>query len=402
VARHEYLSNIRRREFILITLGFPLMLLALGGISALGTMAAAGSMLSPKGMSIGLVDRSSSLRFGEVQRRAGLTPIPFPTTEAALAALRAGTVSSVLVAEADYMETGRTTVYRARSGLLQAEDRTPYGRILIEALITADRAAPAVRDRLIAPTGNGPAQLVLNTKTGKFEPQNPAALVAKFAVPYAFTLLLTTSIFIAGNYLLRGVSEEKENRVIEVMLSSISADDLLLGKLIGLAGVGLTQVCAWVFMGAVPSALMWSSVVRLNPIAVLGAVVFFALGFALYAAMMAGVGALGASYRESQQISGVVSLLAVIPLMVLPVLLEFPNGTAARILSYIPFTAPGTMVLRLTAHDVPALDTAMSALLLLVTIVIVIRLSARLFRFGMLITGKRPGLRETVAALRRA
>ncbi len=131
-------------------------------------------------------------------------------------------------------------------------------------------------------------------------------------------------------------------------------------------------------------------------------VLFFALGFGLYATLMAGLGSLGTSYRETQQISGMVSFLAFFPYLLITVLVEFPNGTLARILSFIPFTAPMTMVLRLTSTDVPILDTVISAVAIAGATWLTLKLSARLFRFGLLIYGKRPTFRETLRWLRQS
>jgi len=233
-------------------------------------------------------------------------------------------------------------------------------------------------------------------------PRNLGQEAARFVVPYAFTILLTTAIFIAANYLLRGIADEKENRVIEVILSSVTAEDLLLGKLIGLAGVGLTQVGVWIGMAAVPAMFLFAKIVHLSTLSLLEVLGFFALGFGLYATLMAGLGALGTSYRESQQMAGMVSMGAFFPFIVLPILLDAPNGGLARTFSLIPFTAPTTMVLRVTATEVSAPDVGLSAGVIVLTIWLMVKLSTKLFRFGLLIYGKRPGFGETIRWLRQA
>jgi len=215
-------------------------------------------------------------------------------------------------------------------------------------------------------------------------------------------MMLIMAVFLSASYLLRSVADEKENRVIEVILSSVTARDLLTGKLIGLAGVGLTQVAVWVLMGAVPALLIFHRFVRI-PAAALGMfAVYFTLGFALYATLMAGIGALGTSYRESQQIAGGVSFMAFSPFFVLMPILQSPNGVLAQVLSYIPFTAPLTLVLRTSVTDVPLVQSMAAILIMVVTIYFIHRLSVRLFRFGLLIYGKRPSFGETLRWLREA
>ena len=131
-------------------------------------------------------------------------------------------------------------------------------------------------------TGGGATVYTLN-REGKFAVQDAAQSAAGFAVPYTFTILLVTAIFFSASYLLRGISDEKENRVIEVILSSVPPDKLLLGKLIGLAGVGLTQVLVWALLGGVPAAVLFSKVVHISAATLLGSFLFFLLGFALFA-----------------------------------------------------------------------------------------------------------------------
>lgn len=404
VAVREYVTNVRRKEFLLITLGLPVLLLLIGGLSAVSGITAAGAFRPRAIQHAGLLDRSGVLDFAAAQKGARNANVELEavTDEAAAQTeVKAGRLNSLIVVSKDYLLSGQVAVYRKSGGLLNQRDTIPLGTILTRALL-----APAGSDRLrieraIEPVGGGAQQFFLN-KAGTFAPQNIGREASRFLVPYAFSLLLTTAIFIAANYLLRGIADEKENRVIEVVLSSVTPEELLLGKLIGLAGVGLTQVGVWLLMAAVPVIFLFSSLVTLTPAALLGIVLFFALGFLLYATLMAGLGALGTSYRESQQIAGVISMAAIFPIMFSAVLIEFPNGTLARVLSFIPFTAPTTMVMRMSAADTPLLDVLISALVTSTAIWLLWRVSVKLFRYGLLIYGKRPTFRETLRYLRQA
>jgi ABC-2 type transport system permease protein len=403
IALHEYLTNVKRKEFILMTLGLPIFMLIIGGVSAIGTTVALGS-IKQVSRDVGIVDHGRALTAKGLAaaEATGVRAIEYQSEEAAQADVRSGKLLELIVLEADYLDTGHVRDYRKGGGLFSEKDHAPVEDILTRALLTESGADKRIIKRAIDPTGeHGEKVFVLDRKQG-FVPRNMGQEAAKFAVPYAFTILLTTSIFIAANYLLRGISDEKENRVIEVILSSVTAEELLLGKLIGLAGVGLTQVGAWVAMAALPAMLTFSAYVHLSVMQLVGVVLFFALGFGLYATLMAGIGALGTSYRESQQMSGAISILAFCPFFVLPVLLEMPNGTIARVFSFIPFTAPGTMVLRISATDVPMLDVVISAVSVIIAIWLLIKLSTKLFRFGLLIYGKRPTFGETVKWLRQA
>ena len=155
-------------------------------------------------------------------------------------------------------------------------------------------------------------------------------------------------------------------------------------------------------MAVLPAAAVFSTVVHVSGATLAGLLLFFALGFGLYATLMAGIGALGTSYRETQQISGGVSILAIFPLLLITVILEFPNGAVARVLSFIPFTAPTAMVLRISSAEVPPLDIVLSAISIIIGIWLTLKLSSKLFRFGLLIYGKRPTMRETWRWLRQS
>lgn len=400
IAAHEYVTNVRRKEFILITLGLPLLILVAGGIGALGAGAAMRQLMKGSSRVVGIVDHSGAVTIPpDSARGTGYKLTEYKAEDAGRGDVKRGTLAALIVLDKEYLTAGTVRVYRKGGGIFSKEDMLPVGPILTRILLVNSTADKARIDRAVQPVGPGGALSYVLEKD-RFVPFNSAKMAAKFIVPYIFTILLITSIFISSSYLLRGIADEKENRIIEVILSSVTTDDLLAGKLIGLAGVGLTQVGIWVSLGAVPAILSWSQFIHLSAGALAAIVLFFGLGFGLYATLMAGLGALGTSYRETQQISGMVSILAFIPFMLLTIILELPNGIVARVLSYIPFTAPTTMVLRLTAADVPATDIAISALCIAVGIWLVLKIASRLFRFGILIYGKRPSFGETLRWLR--
>ncbi len=404
IARHEYVTNVRRKEFILMTLGLPLFMLLMGGISATATVMATGA-LSHERKTVGIVDPGHALMLTEAAREVKdeVNVVLQMDVLAGQDAVRRGEMAALIVLDRDYVANGRVSIYRRGGGIFAEKETLPIRPLLTRGLLAGSHVTPEIADRAVSPTGAGADMYALD-KTGAFVRRSALRDAAGFIVPYAFTLLLTMSIFFASSYLLRGVADEKENRVIEVILSSVSAEELLGGKLLGLGGLGLTQVGVWMMFGAVPAMMRFSQIVRLSGFGLAAATVFFVLGFFLYGMIMAGIGALGTSQRETQQTAGVVSFAAVIPLMFIPVLIEYPNGGLARALSYIPFTAPTTMVLRVTAPaaDVPVLDVILSAALIVLTIWLTLKLCAKLFRFGLLIYGKRPGVRETLRFLRQA
>lgn len=403
IALHEYVTNVRRKEFILMTLGLPVLMFFLFGISAFGAGAVVSEMLRNRVEKVGFADGSGKLSLDspDAQPR-NIVLLKYSDEETGKADVRSGAITALIVTHKDYMESGTVEVYRKGGGLFSRAETVPVGQILTRLVLANSGVDRRAINRAVNPTGRGASVYNWNTKTREFSRRTGAAEAARFLVPYIFTMLLFTSIFISANYLLRGIADEKENRVIEVILSSVRPDELLKGKLIGLAAVGLTQVGAWMLMSIVPATIAFSRVVHIPPATMGGVVLYFALGFGLYATLMAGIGSLGTSYRETQQISGGVSMLAIAPLLLMTVILEFPNGALARALSYIPFTAPTTMVLRITSTEVPLVDYALSSFSIIVGIWLVLKLSSKLFRFGLLIYGKRPTFGETMRWLRQS
>ncbi|HEX5323736.1 MAG TPA: ABC transporter permease, partial [Capsulimonadaceae bacterium] len=198
-------------------------------------------------------------------------------------------------------------------------------------------------------------------------------------------------------YLLYGLVEEKENRVMEILLSSASHEEILRGKLIGLGAAGLTQLAVWALLAGVPAAIALSlvpSVPHIPALTVVVGIVLFMLGFTLYGTIMAGVGSIGTSWRESQQATAAVTMCAVVPLMLMTVFMAEPNGIVARVLSWFPLTAPIGMMLRVGMGSVAWWDLGIGLLSLAAGIWIVQKMSAKLFRLGLLLYGKAPSAGE--------
>lgn len=134
-------------------------------------------------------------------------------------------------------------------------------------------------------------------------------MVASFLIPFAFTLLFVMSIFITSGYLLQSVTEEKENRVVEIVLSSIPSLPLMAGKLLGLGAAGLTQVVVWigtaiVFLPLLADRLGGIDDLHLTPVILVLAIIYFVLGYLAFGAIFAAIGALAPGNREAQQYSG--------------------------------------------------------------------------------------------------
>ncbi len=405
IAWHEYSTNVRRLGFIFVTLLFP-ALGAIGLVIAVFFSGEATNLLraqfarQPK--PVGVVDHSRL--FTPIAPSFADQFIAFADEDAARRALLAEQIGTYYVIPADYLASGQITAY-VQNLFSSSGSSTASGDLrafLVNGLL-AGKVDAATLERAANPAK---LDLVTLDEKGKSQAGGIFAILAGFIAPYFFSILLFIAVFAASGYLLRSVSEEKESRVIEILLSSVSPAQLLAGKMLGLGALGLTQVSVWfgssiVLSGGV-AALFAGAIVVLNPGAFVLAALYFVLGFLLFSALMAAAGSLGTNMRESQQLAGIFTFAATIPWFFASILFANPNNVLVRVLSFFPLTAPTMMMLRLPMTDVPAIDIVISLAVLLFSIPIALWAGAKVFRLGLLMYGKRPALAEIWRALRRA
>jgi len=205
-----------------------------------------------------------------------------------------------------------------------------------------------------------------------------------------------------GQHLISSVIEEKGSRVIEVLLSAVSPFQLMAGKIVGLAGIGITVVALWA--GAAYLAARWQGLsVDITAKLLVYFVIYYILGFLLFSSVLAGIGSICNTIKETQSLMMPVMLIFIIPMIAWLKLVQSPDGTMARVLSFVPPVTPMVMILRLAAGaDVWSVEIAASILLLAVAVLAVTWAAAKIFRTGILMYGKRPGLLEILRWLRQS
>ena len=405
VARHEFIISLKRPSFIIATLAIPLLGIV-GLIVATYFGGQAGEFLerqfvgSPK--AVGYIDQVGL--FAPPLPEYEDLFIPYPNEESAQEALFAEEIETFLLIPGDYTDTGRVVAYSKGRGLPTAisvsEERIrPF---LVDHLL-AGQVDADLRARVRAPLNLQPVSL---SPEGEGS-EDTASFVANIAIPYAFSILLVMAIFTSSGFLLQGVSEEKESRVIEILLSSLTAMELLAGKILGLGALGLVQILfwlgsGWALMGIAVTGLALFGAINLDLMTIVLGLVYFLLGYILFATLMASAGSLGTSAREGQQIAGIFSGITAIPFMVSSFLFTNPNSLLIQVLSYVPLTAPVMMLQRLGMAEVPPYQIAISLILLILGIGGALWAGAKVFRMGLLMYGKRPSVSEILRALRQA
>lgn len=430
VAKREFKVTIRRKAYLIFTFGMPFFLLIYMGIVSIP-----GIILHKKEMqkrAVGIVDLSDVVKFelakdaaslaeesqeifetmlGDIDKLPvtdkerklfesllkGVEPIQYGSGEEAEEAMRSGRIFMYYVIPENYIESGEVLSYTGEASIFTRKGKSGFMRKLLIMSLLSGRVDPQIQERV-----HRPLKLVEFTmEEGKFVEKNIVREIGTIAVPLAFGMLLLISIMMSSGFLLQGVAEEKESRVIEIILSSIRPDELLLGKLLGLGGAGFLQMLVWLSIGSIP-AIIWLAVLNIKFTTVLIAIVYYILGFLLFGSLMAGTGSLGSNLKESQQLTIMWTLPSVIPMVFIMLIIEEPNSTIARIFSYIPLTSPLTMIIRNATGKVPIWEVFLTILLLIGSIYVSIKLFGKVFRIGLLMYGKRPRLKEIIKAARQA
>lgn len=226
--------------------------------------------------------------------------------------------------------------------------------------------------------------------------------------PVGFVYILFAGIFTVSQMLLNSTLEEKSNRIVEVLFSSITAWELMLGKLLGIAGIGLTMMAAWfgtgyfvvVYVGGLDREIVDLVLgLMFAPGMLVPFVAYFALGYLLYAGIFLAIGSMCNTIKETQNFMAPVMLLSMVPLFTMMFIPKDPNGTLATILSWVPLWTPFVMMNRAAANP-PTVDLVGTGILLVASVVVVIWLSGRIFRTAILRTGQPPRLLELLRWVR--
>ena len=401
---YELRRNLRRKAYLFTTFGVPLIgaLLLFGGQLFASQSFGSNNPMDPlAGLDLGGVRSAGYVdatgRFGDPGELASVFQ-PYADEAAARAALDAGEIDVYYLIPADYVATGDVTLVMPRLNISQLES-DGIRRLLLNEL-AKDVESPELFQRLVEPATFEEIQL---------QPDQPDAgerdAESSMVIVYLFTIVLLMSLFVTNGYLMQSVIEEKETRLIEILLSSLRPFELLAGKILALGLLGLLQMTVWVGsifllarisrLDAVAStALALFADFTLPPALLPLLIVYFVLSYLVFASLYSIVGALSNSMREGPQYAAFFTLPAVAPLWFLQVFVTTPNDPLPVALSLFPLTAPIAMIQRLVITSVPAWQIVVSVVLLALTVVATMWLAGRLFRVQTLLAGQPPRLRD--------
>lgn len=408
VFSEEVRRNIRRKQYLIVTFTPVVILLVLALavplVRGLFSGDGANADTTAGGRVIAVVNLSPDFTFAQLDSAEIKV---FANRETGIGALQAGEVDDLFIIPADYVQSGRIEWLHTDSGLSsiiagdESEDR--MRAFVLQALTSAELSAERM-ERLQDPLNLTRFEV---TREGDVAAEEEGQILTFFTVPFLSAWIMIMVIYMVSGTLLQSVSEEKENRVVEVLITSVSPLALMAGKVLGLGATGLLQVGIWLVSLAalvprIVSAFPAIGDLALSPGLAAAIVVFFLAGYFVFAVVMAGLSAATVSAREASSLSSVILLPALAPLILASLISLAPNGVFARILTYIPFTASPTMMIRLGVTDVALWEIALSLGVTIASGLALLWLSARVFRAGILSYGQRMSLRRLWLAIRHA
>jgi ABC-2 type transport system permease protein len=408
IAKWEFLEKVKTKAFLISLILTPVIMVVFAVVPSL-----LASKPDEQSVVIGIIDETNSMVEPLAQRLDEKYKLPSGepnyivrnlTSEGSLEQIR--TQANKMIADdviegyfyipATVFDTG-TVEYRAENvGNFRVQER--FSRA-IEEIVVEQRALsmgydPAVLKRLMADVDVKSLKV-----TGAGEEQESGFLQTFFS-SYIVIMMLMFLVLTSGQLLIRSVVEEKSNRLIEVLMSSCSARDLMIGKIVGLSGLGLVQVFLWAGIGFVISAKFGVSVFQADTFLI--SLIYFVLGYLLYAAIFVAAGSPVTTEQEAQQITSYVSLTLVFPIVLALPVMQNPDSTFVKVMSFIPIFTPSLMVMRLPIQ-MPALWEIVGTIVILILSVWgMMWVAGKIFRTAILVYGKRPTLPELYRWLRAA
>jgi len=396
IFRHEFLHTIKRTGFIILTLALPVLaLLAIGVFQLISGIAKPPTEVTR----IGYVDEAGG--FDQFATQGNITLVRFDTPEAATQSLIKKDINEYFVIPPDYISAGIINCYTVQKEVTPPSATATAIKNFLSSNLLAGKVPATTVARIEAPLN-----LVTTTLTATGNVATEQGGLGNLVVPGVFGLLLALAIIFSSTYLLQGLGEEKENRLIEILLSSVSTRQLITGKVLGIGAAGLAQVVVWVvsipFLLNLASSSIggFISTIQIPANFLVLGVTYFILGYLLFAVLSAGVAAISTTVREGQGLASIFTLFAIAPFWFFSLLLAFPNSPIWVVFSIFPFSAPVLVMLRLGMTGVPAWQLTVSMAVLVLSIVGGLLLAAKLLRTYILMYGKRPNLGEIIRNLR--
>jgi ABC-2 type transport system permease protein len=407
IAKWEYLNRIRSRWFIISTLIIPLILI--------GSIFLPGLFLDIEGSEtqlLALVDATGEFgeKFEELiydrftlkngQTKYQVILLNNPSTDANLenasALLDSSIIDAYLYIPQDVLQSNSVKYFsRYISNFKnQSEIQSVVNSALLERRVRDAGLDPKIVDEL---TKRVDFETVEVGQSGK---ETQSSEMLSYILPLIFVLMLYFAIVRSSQVLLRSVLEERSNRLVEILLSSVTSTQLMSGKILGLGLLGLTQLSFYMTCGAAISAYRGLDILSSYHFAYF--FVYFVLGYMFYSSIFSAIGAIFTSEQDAQQLVSVISFISIVPLLMSSYVIANPTSIVTVILAHIPFFTPFFMILLIGIDTPPLWQLISTSTVLFISAIIMMIVAGKIFRTALLMYGKRPTLPEIFQWLKSA
>jgi len=398
IAKFEYLKIIKTVSFWAATLFFPIfmaLIMVISGFSSIqaNKKAQEGSNLTK----IYILDEVGIIPNNLISEPLEkITDIKLVENE-----VKEDSSKVIIHLPGDFLESLKYKVYQKETGDLMRMANIP---ILMESLIKSS-AIESIQDEK--------SKLLLSGKISSetFSYQDDGNVVKqgfdKYVLPILSMVVFFVTVYISSSYLLQSVSSEKENRMIETMLSIVDKKSLMLGKMIGLMLVVITQLMVWLILGVViftvaskyTEIILPFDIAKIDWSALPYSIFFIFTGFLFFGAIMMGTGAIGTGAEDSRNLSSIFIMLSIAPIYVIQSILMDPNSLVSKVFTYFPFSSYMVMMIRNSLGTLPNKELFLGMILCLLYVIIAIWIAYKLFELGCLMYNRRASSKEMIEFL---
>ncbi len=387
IAKHEILSNIKRKQFIIMTVLIPIIFVAIALSSAYFSSYATNQK-------IGYIDNfgvsipNNITKYNPVQQKnITLSFKKYDNVENGKNDVINGKIDVFIIIPKDYLDNGTIIVYSKSKSVNPIITETL--RDIMLANILKGKVDDKTYNRVKSPLD---LEIYSISKEGE-EKEN----IFSQMMPIGFVMLLYLAITSVSGLSINSIIEEKQHRIMEVLLSFTNAKNIIIGKIFGISILGFVQMSIWLLF-ALPVVVIYALHISMSLI--LSAIIFFILAYLFYVSLLCGIASLFTTPKDAGQIISPILMIQMIPLLMLSLIFTNPNHWIVKVLSYVPFTAPQIMLMRMSITHVEFWEVLASMGVMLIFSVLSFVLSVKLFKIGSLIYDESLNLKKIIRIIR--
>ena len=397
--KHEFIQAIKKPGFIITTLMIPVL-----SLLSLGINVVIGRVSDPsekEAVIIGYVDETGIIS-GSIDEGL-ISLIPYQSLSSVQKDFVEGEITEYIIIPEDFLTTGTVNRFTQKKELFPPLATNQSIKNFLTLSLIKDKVPPEMIKSILSPLD---LEVIRLDEFGEIS--NDQGSVGNILVPAVYAFLLTMTFQYGTSALISGLGEEKESRLIEVLYSSVSTRQLMVGKILALGASGLLQVVFWLSSAPLLINLSSASVggffqeIEISTIFIILGVVYYILGYLQFATMSVTLGSISSNTSEAHNLSMIYTLICYVPIWTVSAFMNFPDSPIWVVLTIFPITAPIQTLIRVGVSDVPGWQIAASLGVLTLSVITGIYLAEKVFRTFMLMYGKRLRFKEIVQGLRNA